>query len=67
MTSYEDIKKTLWACADIFRDMIDAYNCKDYILAMLFVKYLSKSTICLMFWMKSLHLSICSTTKILPI
>ena len=41
MTSYEDIKKTLWACADIFRDTIDASNYKDYILAMLFVKYLS--------------------------
>ena len=41
MTTYEDITKTLWACADIFRDTIDAANYKDYILSMLFVKYLS--------------------------
>lgn len=41
MTSYDDITKTLWACADIFRDTIDASNYKDYILSMLFVKYLS--------------------------
>ena len=41
MTSYNDITKTLWACADIFRDIIDAANYKDYILSMFFVKYLS--------------------------
>lgn len=41
MTSYDDITKTLWACADIFRDTIDASNYKDYVLSMLFVKYLS--------------------------
>ena len=41
MTTFEDIKKTLWNAADTFRDTIDASNYKDYILAMLFVKYLS--------------------------
>lgn len=41
MTSFEDIKNTLWAAADTFRDTIDASNYKDYVLSMLFVKYLS--------------------------
>ena len=40
-TTKEDIKKTLWAAADTFRDNIDASNYKDYVLSMLFVKYLS--------------------------
>jgi len=41
MTSFEDIKKALWAGANTFRDNIDASNYKDYVLSMLFVKYLS--------------------------
>jgi len=41
MTSFDDIKKALWAGADTFRDTIDAANYKDYVLSMLFVKYLS--------------------------
>lgn len=41
MTTFEDIKKALWAGANTFRDTIDAANYKDYVLSMLFVKYLS--------------------------
>lgn len=41
MTSIEDIKDALWAGANTFRDSIDAANYKDYVLSMLFVKYLS--------------------------
>ncbi len=41
MTSFEDIKRALWAGANTFRDNIDASNYKDYVLSMLFVKYLS--------------------------
>lgn len=41
MTSIEDIKNALWAGANTFRDSIDAANYKDYVLSMLFVKYLS--------------------------
>lgn len=40
-TTLEDIKNALWAGANTFRDNIDASNYKDYVLAMLFVKYLS--------------------------
>ncbi len=40
-TTFEDIKSALWAGANTFRDTIDASNYKDYVLAMLFVKYLS--------------------------
>ena len=40
-TTFEDIKNALWAGANTFRDNIDASNYKDYVLAMLFVKYLS--------------------------
>ena len=40
-TTFEDIKKALWNAADTFRDSIDASNYKDYVLSMLFVKYLS--------------------------
>lgn len=40
-TTFEDIKNALWAGANTFRDTIDASNYKDYVLAMLFVKYLS--------------------------
>lgn len=40
-TTKNDIEKALWAGADTFRDNIDAANYKDYVLSMLFVKYLS--------------------------
>lgn len=40
-TTFSDIKSVLWAGADTFRDTIDASNYKDYVLSMLFVKYLS--------------------------
>ncbi len=43
MTTIEDIQNALWAGAGTFRDNIDASNYKDYVLAMLFVKYLSDS------------------------
>lgn len=42
-TTKEDIKNTLWKGADTFRDTIDAANYKDFVLAILFVKYLSDS------------------------
>lgn len=41
MTTFDDIKKALWAGANTFRDNIDASNYKDYVLSMFFVKYLS--------------------------
>lgn len=41
MTSFDDIKNALWEGANTFRDSIDAANYKDYVLSMLFVKYLS--------------------------
>lgn len=40
-TTKTDIQNTLWAAADTFRSKIDASNYKDYVLSMLFVKYLS--------------------------
>lgn len=40
-TTFDDIKNALWAGANTFRDNIDASNYKDYVLSMLFVKYLS--------------------------
>ena len=40
-TTFEDIENALWAGANTFRDNIDASNYKDYVLSMLFVKYLS--------------------------
>lgn len=40
-TTFDDIKKALWAGANTFRDNIDASNYKDYVLSMFFVKYLS--------------------------
>ena len=40
-TTKEDIKNALWKGADTFRDTIDAANYKDYVLSILFVKYLS--------------------------
>ena len=39
-TRFEDIKNTLWKAAGTFRGTIDAANYKDFILSMLFVKYL---------------------------
>lgn len=40
-TTKEDINKVLWSAADTFRGKIDSSTYKDYILVMLFVKYLS--------------------------
>ncbi|WP_286726066.1 class I SAM-dependent DNA methyltransferase, partial [Pelotomaculum sp. PtaB.Bin117] len=40
-TSRKDIEAALWRGANTFRGAIDAANYKDYILPMLFVKYLS--------------------------
>ncbi len=39
-TRFEDIKNTLWKAADTFRGTIDAANYKDFVLSMLFIKYL---------------------------
>jgi type I restriction enzyme M protein len=39
-TRFEDIRNTLWKAADTFRGTIDAANYKDFVLSMLFVKYL---------------------------
>lgn len=41
MTSRENIEKVLWNACDSFRGKIDSSRYKDYILSMLFVKYLS--------------------------
>ena len=41
MTNREDIQKVLWNAAGSFRGKIDSGKYKDYILSMLFVKYLS--------------------------
>ena len=41
MTTKEDIQKVLWNAAGSFRGKIDSGKYKDYILSMLFVKYLS--------------------------
>ncbi|MGL4483832.1 MAG: type I restriction-modification system subunit M [Anaerovoracaceae bacterium] len=41
LTTFNDIKNALWAGANTFRDNIDAAAYKDYVLSMLFVKYLS--------------------------
>ncbi len=41
MTSQETINSTLWRACDTFRGKIDSSLYKDYILVMLFVKYLS--------------------------
>ncbi len=40
-TSKKNIENTLMKCADSLRDTIDAANYKDYILPLMFVKYLS--------------------------
>jgi len=41
MTTKSDIQKTLWDACGTFRGKIDSSRYKDYILSMLFVKYLS--------------------------
>ncbi len=41
MTTKNDIEQTLWKACDSFRGKIDSSRYKDYILSMLFVKYLS--------------------------
>ena len=41
MTTRQDIEKVLWSACDSFRGKIDSSRYKDYILSMLFVKYLS--------------------------
>ena len=40
MTTRNDIEHTLWKACDSFRGKIDSSRYKDYILSMLFVKYL---------------------------
>lgn len=41
MTNKANIEKVLWSACDSFRGKIDSSRYKDYILSMLFVKYLS--------------------------
>lgn len=41
MTTKQDIERVLWNACDSFRGKIDSSRYKDYILSMLFVKYLS--------------------------
>ncbi len=41
MTTKQNIEKVLWSACDSFRGKIDSSRYKDYILSMLFVKYLS--------------------------
>ena len=41
MTTKQNIEKVLWKACDSFRGKIDSSRYKDYILSMLFVKYLS--------------------------
>jgi type I restriction enzyme M protein len=41
MTTKKNIETTLWKACDSFRGKIDSSRYKDYILSMLFVKYLS--------------------------
>lgn len=44
MTTRADIERVLWNACDSFRGKIDSSRYKDYILSMLFVKYLSDVT-----------------------
>ncbi len=44
MTTRDDIQRVLWSACDSFRGKIDSSRYKDYILSMLFVKYLSDVT-----------------------
>jgi len=41
MTTKNNIEKVLWSACDSFRNKIDSSRYKDYILVMLFVKYLN--------------------------
>lgn len=41
MTTRKDVERVLWNACDSFRGKIDSSRYKDYILTMLFVKYLS--------------------------
>ena len=41
MTTRKEIENVLWSACDSFRGKIDSSHYKDYILSMLFVKYLS--------------------------
>ena len=41
MATKSEIEKVLWRACDSFRGKIDSSRYKDYILSMLFVKYLS--------------------------
>lgn len=41
MTTRKDIEQVLWNACDSFRGKIDSSRYKDYILSVLFVKYLS--------------------------
>lgn len=41
MIQTQDIKKTVWNACDTFRGVIDPSQYKDYILTMLFIKYIS--------------------------
>lgn len=41
MTTKSNIEKVLWSACDSFRNKIDSSRYKDYILVMLFVKYLN--------------------------
>ena len=41
MTTRADIERVLWKACDSFRGKIDSSRYKDYILSMMFVKYLS--------------------------
>ncbi len=44
MTTRNDIERVLWKACDSFRGKIDSSRYKDYILSILFVKYLSDVT-----------------------
>lgn len=44
MTTRNDIERVLWKACDSFRGKIDSSRYKDYILSMLFVKYLNDVT-----------------------
>ncbi len=44
MTTRKDIENVLWKACDSFRGKIDSSRYKDYILSMLFVKYLNDVT-----------------------
>ena len=45
MTTRNDIERVLWKACDSFRGKIDSSRYKDYILSMLFVKYLNDVTL----------------------